>query len=201
LEPEFAPAPGQVVSFLDGLSTIGAAPADSTLIVMKPSGRVRYFTDPLTGEKKSFPAQDRIIIGTSADLVPNIGKLMEYSVALDGQGPPTVPPFPVYADSTEFTDKYGLVVRCCLKSKAISMSAPYGNDSSADPGNGMFYHPLSGKTIEISGTGRARFWVEFEFGKWLLPKIEDSPNILEPAIPVLAQKSFGVEFTQGFYFL
>jgi len=178
-----------------------AVPVDSTLIVMKPSGRVRYGTDPLTGEKKSFPAQDRTVIGITADIVPNIGKLTEYSVALDGQGPPNVPPFPVYADGTEFTGKYGFVVRCCLKSKAVSMSAPHENDSSGNSGNAVFYHPRSGKTIKIRGTGRARFWVEFEFGKWLLPKIEDSPNILETAIPALAQKSFGLDFTQGFYLL
>ena len=201
LEPEFAPAPEQVVSFLDGLSAMEAAPVDSTMVVMKPSGRVRYGTDPLTGEKKISPAQDRTVIGTSADLAHNIEELSEYSVALDGQGPPTVSPFPVYANSTKFTEKYSLIVRCCLKSKAVLMSAPYENDSSANFGNAVFYHPRSGKTIEIRGTGRARFWVEFEFGKWLLPRIEDSLHILEPAIPALAQKSFGIEFTQGFYSL
>jgi hypothetical protein len=200
-DSQFAPEAEQLVGFLAGISSLYAAPRDYKLIVMKPSDRVRFYTDPLTGEKKSFPAQDRIVLDKAANLASAIGTLLQYSVAMDGQIPPKVAPFPLYMNGTLFTENYACTVRCCLKAKPVLMSDPHGNDSAAQNQNAVFHHPLTGKAIKVDNANHARFWIEFEFGKWLLPKIEDSANILEPAIPALAQKSFGLEFTQGFYLL
>ena len=61
-ESQFAPQPEQVIGFLDALLALGAAPLDSKISLMKLSGRVRWFTDPLTGERKSFPACDHAVL-------------------------------------------------------------------------------------------------------------------------------------------
>ena len=63
----------------------------------------------------------------------------------------------------------------------------------------LFRHPLTGALIEVANASCARFWVEFEFGKWLLPKIDDSLNILDPAITDLTDQCFGLAFAQGFH--
>ena len=197
-ESGFAPAAEQVVGFLGGLSVIGASPRDSRLIVMKPSGRVRSFTDPLTGEKKTFPARDRIPLENYAAIPSAIEGLHEYSVAVDGHGPPPIPPFQLYVNGTLFNENYALVVRCCLRPEAVSMCDPYRAPYEAD---GVFRHPVSGNVIKGASAGYARLWVEFEFGKWLLPNTEQSLEILEPRILSIAMKSFGLAFTQGFHLL
>lgn len=64
-----------------------------------------------------------------------------------------------------------------------------------------FRHPVTGELIEVANAGCSRFWVEFEFGKWLLPKINTSLNILDPSIAAMAQESFSTAFAQGFHLL
>jgi len=41
--------------------------------------------------------------------------------------------------------------------------------------------------------------VEFEFGKWLLPKIDDSLNVLNPSIAAMADQAFSTTLKQGFH--
>lgn len=200
-DAQFAPDPRQVTRFLDSLTTLRAVPRDARLTVMKPSRRVRWYTDPLTGEKKSFPAYDPASLQATSDVHAVINPLREYSVALDGQGPPETAPFPLYADGGLFTKNYGFVIRLCLRPEPVLMSDPHG-DSCVEPDrNAIFHHPVSGKVIEVAGVGYARFWVEFEFGKWLLPRINESSEILNSAIVMAAKESFGVAVVQGFFLL
>ena len=121
-DDQFAPKPEQITRFLDGLLTLGAAPLSAELLVLKPSGRVRSFTDPMTGEAKFISANDRLTLESTADLASSIGSLQQYFVALEGQGPPTLPPFRLYFNDAPFAASYGFIVRCCLQSKPVSMS-------------------------------------------------------------------------------
>ena len=93
-DPQFCPRREQVSRFVDGLARLGAAPLDADVKVLKPSGRVRSFTNPFTGETKTIPAKDTVPLDSTADLGRIIGTLDEYIVALEGHGPPTLLPSP-----------------------------------------------------------------------------------------------------------
>jgi len=204
----FVPRPEQIVQFLDGIFALGAEPLKWNLLLAKPSGRVREVKNPLTGEANQIPLNDRVPIENPSDLPSHIADLEEYYVALAGEGPPRTPPFPVYYEDSPFTKTYSFAVRCFLKPRPVSMSdlgderigeeMPFFGQRSSRR-DALFRHPVSGELIEVSNAGSARFWVEFEFGKWLLPKITDSLNILDHSIDAMADQAFSVFFRQGFH--
>ncbi len=210
-DPDFSPTPEQVAQFLKGLSALGAAPLNPTLLVLKHSGRFRSFKNPVTGESKSIPAYDRVVLQSNSEVASAIGLAQQYFVSLDGQGPPNIPPFPLYdLEGSAFTEDYGLIVRCCLRPEPVSMSdlgdqrtvserPRFGEVCAPHNTTGLFSHPVTNQVIEVPNAGCARFWVEFEFGKWLLPKIENSLEILDPTIARLATGTLGVTFVQGFH--
>jgi hypothetical protein len=211
-DPRFSPTAEQIVHFLEGLSALGAAPLNPELLVLKPSGRLRTFSDPMTGETRSFPANDRVTVKSTADLAPTIDVLQHYYVALEGQGPPRLPPFPLYFEDAPVTRNYGFTAACCLRPEPVSMSdlgdeqtegeiPSFGEACTALRGTALFRHPATEELIEVTDAGCARFWVEFEFGKWLLPHIGSSLEILDPTITELATVSFALPFAQGFHHL
>jgi hypothetical protein len=122
MTPQFSPTSERVIRFLDGLSALGAAPLNPELMVLKSSGRLRSFIDPLTGETKSFPANDRVPLMSSAELAATIAALQQYYIALEGQGPPRLRPFPLYSNNALFTGSYSFTLGCCLRAEAVSMS-------------------------------------------------------------------------------
>jgi hypothetical protein len=207
-DASFVPTPEQIVQFLDGVFALGAEPLNWKLLVVKPSGRVRELRNPLTGEVRSMPVNDRISIERLADLRSAIGSPQQYFVSLEGEGPPRTPAFPLYFEDAPFTKTYGFMLRCRLMPEPVSMSrlgdeqtgkeVPFFGQPSSRR-DALFRHPVSGELIEVSNAGSARFWVEFEFGKWLLPEINDSLNILNPAIAELAERVFSISFKQGFH--
>lgn len=209
-DPQFSPTSEQVTRFLDGLSALGAAPLNPELLVLKSSGRLRSFTDPLTGETKSFPANNRVPLRSTVELAPTIEALQQYCVALQGLGPPRLPPFPLYSENSPFTGTYSFTVGCCLRAEPVSMSdlgdeqtenqePSFGEAYRGRRRTGLFSHPVTGELIEVANASCARFWVELEFGKWLLPNIGGSLEILDPAITKLTSESFRLPFAQGFH--
>jgi hypothetical protein len=66
-----------------------------------------------------------------------------------------------------------------------------------ESGEGVFRNPWNNETIHVQNAACARFWIEFMFGNWLVPKIERSLDLLPPEILFLVIGSFGVEFAQG----
>lgn len=207
---QFWPKPEQVSRFVDGLTLLGAAPLTAELKILKPSGRVRSFTDPLTGEMRTIPSKEIIALDNAANLGRVISTLDQYVLAIEGQGPPTVPAFPLYVNGALFADTYGFSVHCCVEAEPVSMSDLGDEETGCDElffgkpyrkqsGPALFRHPRTSVLIEVANAGCARFWVEFEFGKWLPPKIDDSLNILDPAITDLANQCFGLAFAQGFH--
>ncbi|SRR6266436_1879859 len=209
-DTQFCPKPEQVSRFVDSLTKLGAAPLDAELKILKPSGRVRSFTDPLTGEIRTIPGKEIIALDSAANLGRTISTLEQYVLVMEGHGPPTLPAFPLYVDGIPFTETYSFSVQCCVEAEPVSMSdlgdeesgddAPsFGTPCAKQSGNGLFRHPLTSAPIEVANASCARFWVEFEFGKWLLPKIDDSLNIVDPAITGAANQCFGLTFAQGFH--
>jgi hypothetical protein len=209
-DAQFCPSPEQLTRFVDGLSKLGAAPLDAEFRIIRPSGRVRSFTDPLTGEIRTIPRKETIALDGAANLDRIISALDQYVFAMEGHGPPSLPAFPLYVNGAPFEDTYGFSVHCCVEAKPVSISdlgdeearsdVPFfGQPCGEQRGNALLRHPLTSVPIEVANASSARFWIEFEFGKWLLPKIGDSLDILNPAIAHLASQCFGVTFTQGFH--
>jgi hypothetical protein len=207
---QFCPNPEQVSRFVDGLTKLGAAPLDAKLKILKPSGRVRSFTDPLTGGIRTIPGKEIVALDSAANLGGIISALDQYVLAMEGHGPPTLPAFPLYVNGAHFANNYAFSVHCCVEAGPVSMSdlgdEPSGNEVPVfgescrkQSGTGLFRHPITSALIEVANASCDRFWIEFEFGKWLLPKIDDSLNILNPAITGLANECFGLVFAQGFH--
>jgi hypothetical protein len=73
----------------------------------------------------------------------------------------------------------------------------FGSRCEAEPDAGIFSNPWTGSAIEVAGAGCARFWIEFEFGKFVLPRIEDRLDLLSPAVVNLAEDCFKSGFIQG----
>jgi hypothetical protein len=205
-----APHADQVGKFLDAIVRLGASPRYAKFILSTPSDSVRWFTNPVSGERKSFPHLQHVPLENTSNLSSLIERLPQYDVRLEGDGPPKTPAFPVYTDGKLFTERYSFTVRCSLKPEPVSISEHRGEpegspffgspcDHSEKPA--VFRHPVNGRSIETVGPACTRFWVEFEFGKWLLPEINDSLEILNPAIVSMARDSFGMDFAQGFHLL
>jgi hypothetical protein len=62
---------------------------------------------------------------------------------------------------------------------------------------GFFTSPTTGDTIEVPGAGCARFWIQFEFGKWFFPQVTNSLDLLPLPIIRAAEESFEIRFSQG----
>jgi hypothetical protein len=190
---DFTPQPEQVVEFLENLKKLESAPTGATLRVGKLSGQFRKGFSALTGEMISVPKREYVSLGSISEIPAQLSGLGDYDVVTSGQGPAKFPPFKLYTITApaglqtgrgspiepEFTQRYGYEVRCCLRSEAV------------------FHPPLSGLTVERPNTACARFWIEFQFGKWLVPKIDDSLNVLSTSLLAKAIECFGTGFAQG----
>ena len=73
----------------------------------------------------------------------------------------------------------------------------FGDPNSPIQSTGVFTQPWTGERVEVAEAGSARFWIEFEFGKWLLPKMNDSFDVLRPELMTAIQSCFGMRFVQA----
>lgn len=175
--------------------------------------------NPLTGEQISVPRRSLTKLKEAAEIAKTLEGTDDYNVTMEGKGPASRPPFPLFMEKTSdqgstvtpYTGEYAYSVRCCVRVQAVSMSdwheeiapapdnvAPFDSPCLDDNGKRFFHHPIIGEVTELSGAGCSQFWIEFESGKWLLPKIDD--NSLEfLAVPIVdaAREIFRMDFVQG----
>lgn len=200
---DFVPRPEQVAAFLIALESVGGAPIRGALRVGKLSGKVRVGSDSLTGERISIPGRDFVPLAAFPELPMHLGDLDDYDVVLSGEGPPTLPPFALYtienSQQIEYREAYGYDVLCRLRRDAVSTCdvPPFGSPCQSAGQPGIFHNPVSGARLEVPNAACARFWIEFEFGKWLVPRISTNLDLLQPAILRNALSSFGTGFAQG----
>jgi|HubBroStandDraft_3_1064219.scaffolds.fasta_scaffold56639_3 hypothetical protein len=200
---DFVPLPEQVAAFLDGLVKLNSAPAEATFKVGKLSGKVRTGVNALTGEKLSIPRRDFASFGSVSDIPGQLVAMEDYDVVVSGEGPAKLPPFTLYSttgsEQSEFKGTYSYEVRCCLRAEVVSTceTPPFGSQCPSEMRIGAFRNPSTGTPIEVPNAGCARSWIEFQFGKWLLPRIGDDLNLLEPSVLANATDSFGMGFAQG----
>jgi len=217
VDPEFVPESAQVASFLSELvsqfrfSPISGQRFLTGLVVAKPSGKLRWGTNPMTGEKISIPEWDRSNLERFEDVPAFIEGCTHYSVGQSGQWAGKDRPVLLFkTDGAPYDENYVCTVRCELRPEAVSTSA-WDVEAGPDTRNvptfgsackdavrvGIFPNPWTGGAIEIEDAGCARFWIEFEFGKFIYPKVTDSFEVMSPAIVLGAERCFRAKFAQG----
>ncbi len=201
----FKPTAEQVQAFLEQMIKLGAVEGTLSLTGRTLSKQVRTATNPFTGEKITIPMRDRFAIPSVSKVAEAIAGLGDYSVALSGTGVPKTPPVPL-----EFTEPYHVGITCRNSRTLCSTSdlhldeawhqapAAYGAPSHEERETGFFTNPHTGETVEVAHAGCASFWIEFELGKFLFPKIDVGDlEILNPVVVGKAVAIFGVHFVQG----
>ena len=216
-DPEFAPKSAHVASFFDVLvSKFKFGPISGQrflpgLIVAKPSGRLRLGTNPMTGEKISVPEPDRLNLDRFEDIPASIEGSAHYTVAQSGQWAGEDRPVDLLGtNGVPYEGNYICIVRCELRPEIVSTSAwdveaasntrnvpTFGSVCNDRVGSGIFPNPWTGGAIEVANAGCARFWIEFEFGRFIYPRVTDSFEVLNPHIVSATEQSFGTKFAQG----
>ncbi len=220
VDSQFSPSSGQVASFylrLESLfmfSRLSGQRWLPGLIVMKPSGRLRRGTNPMTGEPISIPAQDCLNLEQFEDIPAAIEGCTHYTVAQSGQWTGEDRPIILLGtDGAPYEGLYICTVACEHRSETVSTSTwdveagpntrdvpIFGSPCNNAVVEGIFPNPWTGEAIEVSDAGCARFWIEFEFGKFIYPKVADSFDVMSPAIVQDIEQCFGTKFVQGCLF-
>jgi len=158
------------------------------------------------------PGSDQINLRRSLEISSVIKGIQHYSALASGEWQQAHLPFPLYQpDGNPFRGPYYGQVNCQVRATPVSMSfvdpdmrLPFENEVRTfgkpfeSPRNSrLFSNPWNGARIEADGARYARFWIEFEFGDFLLPKIEETFDIMNPAIVGEAERCFGIKFGQG----
>ena len=181
------------------------------LVVKKPSGNLRWGTNPMTGEKISIPQWDRLNPEGFEDIPTSIEGSQHYTVMQSGEWVRKDPPMILLkTDGLPYEDNYHCTVSCQVRPEAVSTSAwdseagpntrnvpEFGSVCKNTASTGIFPNPWTGDVIEVANAGCARFWIDFEFGKFIYPKITNSLAVLSPAIVVGAEQCFRTKFAQG----
>lgn len=213
----FVPESAQVASFFDKLvsqfkfSPISGQRFLPGLVVAKPSGRLRWGTNPMTGEKFSIPVPEHLNIERFEEIPASIEGSAHYTVAQSGQWAGKDRPLAlVRTDRVPYEDNYICIVRCEIRPEAVSTSAwdveagpdtrdvpAFGSACACAVRTGIFPNPWTGEVIEVANAGCARFWIEFEFSKFIYPEITDSFEVLSPLLVSGAEQCFRTKFAQG----
>jgi hypothetical protein len=215
---EYIPEPQRVAEFLSDLAKLGSAPLEPGYAVGKLTGEIRMGTDPMTGEPISVARRAFKEIESAAQITSALHGAHDYTLVMAGKGPASNPPFQVFtvensdegAKASLYVGDYEYTVQCCLRGEPVSMSdwheeimpsrehvAPFDSPCRSFDGKALFHNPYTGAILEVPGAGGARFWIEFECGKWLLPKIDAGLDLLALPIVDAAVARFGMKFFQG----
>ncbi len=218
VDPAFAPDPARVTTFFEGLiSQQKLHPISDIqrslpgLAVAKPSGRSRWMTNQYTGEKMSFIDFDRWNLEQLEAVPALIESSDHYTVIQSGQWTRDNRPISLYkTDGCLFDENYICTVRCELRPEAVSTSAwdleagpnlrdvpDFGSACNAKSGLGIFPNPWTGAAIEVADAGCARFWIEFEFGRFIYPRVNGDLEIMDSTLVTWAEHSFQTKFAQG----
>lgn len=218
VDSEFVPNPVQVANFLEALVSqykfswfSDAQQVRSDLIVAKPSNRLRWMTNSMTGEKIPIPVWDRLNVQTFEDIPALIEGSDHYAVRQSGQWVGTGWPMVLLkTDRVPYEGNCICTINCELRPGRVSTSAwdveagpnrrnipAFGSECGSGAGKGIFPNPWTKEVIEVDDAGCARFWIEFEFGKFLYPEITNSLEILHPVIVSGAEQCFRTKFAQG----
>jgi len=205
--PEHVPKTHQIIDFFDELAITGALPMETKFATITfPGGSRPFGSNPETGDIHYVP---NIKVNRFADLqsaADFIQGMKSFTLCATGTGPVEVPPFELYS-----ADNYGartpgelwrqpfeLSVRCQVREKIRHFLHSPGCDCELkleEPA--IFENPWNGDPIQTGAPACARFWIEFGVGDYLMPKVTDTLDILDPRLMGIARQTFGFDFCPG----
>lgn len=198
---EFVPRPTDLTTYWHALTHIGAAPMGGKILVLKSTHITRMVMNPFTGEEIPRPVYERVALESLEELPESVGLLDDYDVYIAGRGPPRTPPLPISFDS-----EYHLAIKYHVRRQPeetsiwrneIERNACAGGVQVPDDDVGIFRSPTTGEFIKVSRARLARFWIEFELGKFLFPVVHNTFDLLNSEIVGAANEVFGTLFVQG----
>lgn len=214
----YVPQPAKIAEFFSLLATLGfemvrdASRSLPGLRVMKPGTRTRVGWNSVTSEVFAIvPVHDQISVDRPHDIPALIEGLREYRVSGSGEWPAGCAPIYLFkSDKTPFEETAFCEVSCNVSPAPVSTSSwdseagpnvrnvpAFGEPCMGRATVGIFPNPWTGEVIEVQNAGCARFWIEFEFGKFLYPEIQDNLEVLKSSLVHVAMDCFHIEFNQG----
>jgi hypothetical protein len=211
--PHFVPSPEQVTKYLEEIINLGVvrdSPTISFVAYKRVTPIIRQLRNPFSGEPVIFRGlprkPERNLKLDSIRQFPAIAAdIHDYSIDVYNHMIPKVAPLTI-----DFGEKYHLSVSCQRRSQLVSTSdlhseagssrqaIPFDDDCDDSNNLGLYSHPQTQELIQVPGAGCAQFWIQFQLGKFLFPKIENGDlQVLNPRLVDLAENCFGVEFAQG----
>jgi hypothetical protein len=225
--PEFRPNANGVADFVSGMIRNGYTSSDATIAfaqVTRHGPRTRQVRFPKTGETIEIPRPTRTAekshqLTDACEITQLAASLLEYDVLVSGQAVPSHPPLKVgYVKDGAWQpmdEAYHLELRCRVRENIVRLyllGSPDDLHRPPDIANyrpsfdehcpasercGLFVHPETGP-IRIENAGCGRFWVEFNYGKWLFPRAEGGDvNVLDESVVTLAHTIFNTTFVQA----
>lgn len=181
------------------------------LMVRKPTGLLESVTNRMTGEVQNRPEWARITPERFADIPPIIDGLNHYVVQQKGEWGLEDRPLILYCtDRTPFEKPYLCDVRCELRPEPVTTSAwdleagpnvrnvpRFASACEGKNTTGVFPNPWTGDVIEVPDADCARFWIEFEFGKFIYPDVTSNLDLFRPSIISRIEECFETRFAQG----
>jgi hypothetical protein len=177
----------------------------------KPFARIRTLENRSTGEKMTLRVPEFAKLDALDAIVPSIKSLHDFGVFASGEWDCADLPVALFTiDGEPFKENYLCEVSCQQRAAPVSMSAwdveagpnvhnvpAFGSPCSLADDKGVFPNPWTGEAIEVPHAGCAGFWIEFEFGKFIYPKISRNFDVLSPPLLAKAEACFQTKFVQG----
>jgi hypothetical protein len=204
-DPDFVPPVDKVSAFLSALNDLGVMSSEPSLVLRVPNGKSREVPNPFTGGNFVIELKDHHKLESLEAFEKIALRMSDYEIDASTMGRPKRPPIAI-----DFQGPYCLDVTCIVSSKLRSTSdyhkrpgskenvVPYGKPCDQPSPTGFFSNPHTQEKIEVRDAGCAHFWVQFQLGKNLFPKIEGcNLELLDPAIVDSTESILGVKFVQG----
>lgn len=216
-DPNFVPDPALVSTFFDLAqrdfrfhyvkSKENYLPG---LLAMTSAEEVRTLADPYTGEKQTYKIPKWFELQQTSEILGLVGAESKFGVRMSGKWSQSdVPIEMLVADGTAVEGDLICFVACAQRAQAVCTGDWWGEahcgecefdfDNLESPIQwlGVFTHPWSGERVEVPGAGNSRFWIELEFGKFILPKMTDGFELIRPDFVKMAEDCFGTRFIQA----
>jgi len=227
LLPEYRPNAVDITNFVQGIIDRGNVAIAATISfarIEKVEGRLREIQNAFTGKISMIQSPSRRVkpLTKSFDLsqlVELAANQTEYDVSIVGEGLPRNPPLDIgYSENGEWktmNSPYHLEIRCRVRAHIVrlhylenetELDAPpdllnfrprFDEDCTLDDRDGVFVHPEAG-AIRIPNAGCGMFWLEFNYGKHIFPRLgHNGVNLLTESVTKLAQNAFATDFVQA----
>jgi hypothetical protein len=216
-DPEFAAKPGQIVGFLELVKDVFRFRFVKSkedwlpgLQAMTSAEDVRTMRNPYTGEKQTYTVPKWFELEDTGELPALVESEPKYGVTMSGKWTPSDVPIQMLgADGRTINEELACFVSCSQRAQPVCTGDWWGeahcgdcefdfdNPESTVQSVGVYTHPWSGERVEVPGAGNSRFWIELEFGKFIIPKMDGGFDLLRHEFVDAAEKCFGVRFIQA----